>query len=63
MKKFHDNIIALAFAVGVALQAWTLKEVVALKVTVAKVEARLDAGQFTASLRHASLPLLRTTDH
>lgn len=43
--KLPEKIIAAAFAVAVALQAWTLKTVVELKISVAQIETRLEGFQ------------------
>lgn len=46
--KVSAIIASAAVAVCIALQAWTLNEVVALKVTVAKLEARLESRNSSA---------------
>lgn len=57
MKNFADKLITAAVSACVMLQAWTLKEVVALKISVAQIETRLQADQRrdadqTAGLKH-----------
>lgn len=57
--KLPEKIVAVAFAVAVALQAWTLKEVVQLKVAVAKIETRLEG----ANRRGQTETQTKTEDH
>ena len=57
--KLPEKIVAVAFAVAVALQAWTLKEVVQLKVAVAKIETRLEG----ANRRGKTETQTKTEDH
>ena len=57
--KLPEKIVAVAFAVAVALQAWTLKEVVQLKVAVAKIETRLEG----ANRRGQTETQNKTEDH
>lgn len=63
MKTMHDRIVTIAFAVAIALQAWTLKEVVTLKVQVAKLESRLDSAYVSQPGKSQSDHASRLTHH
>ena len=49
MKKLSEHLLAFGVAAVFALQYWTLKEVVALKVSVAQIETRLAGSHISHS--------------
>lgn len=61
MKNLSDKIMGAAVMAVVMLQAWTLKEVVALKVSVAKIETRIEGvhRRETATVPEPSKPLAK----